>query len=189
MRKSIPDVVLLDVTLESDRDAGFALCREIRNTCERVVIIILSARSSDVDVISGLRLGADDYVTKDSSIDFLVARIESRLQRLASTTAVADSAETELDLGSLKMSLERHECFWQGNPVDLTVTQFRMLWNICERPGQVKTPENLMSAANKRIEPNTVAVHIKGIRGAFKKLDTEFSSIRTEHGLGYRWIV
>lgn len=188
--RKLPDVVLLDVSLESDRDAGFALCRWVRSLSEKVIIMMLSARGSDIDVISGLRVGADDYVTKESSVDVLVAKIENRLERAASTTVAqpAEANDKELELGKLKMSLLRHESIWAGEKVELTVTQFRMLWNICQHPGQVKTPSNLMDAANKCIEPNTVAVHVKGIRDAFKKIDDDFASIRTEHGLGYRWI-
>lgn len=189
----LPDLAVLDVGLQGERDAGFQLCAELRRLSPRLPIIFLSSHATEVDKISGIRLGADDYLAKDISLDYLVIRIEALLRRFEVLTdnKTENKSPTDVlfaDQSGLQIDVERQAIYWQQVKVELTLTQFWIAKTLVSSPGQAKSPEQLMRAANLYVEPNTITAHIKTIRNRFKAIDPNFNAIRTERGIGYRWI-
>jgi two-component system OmpR family response regulator len=187
-----PDIALLDIGLDEEREGGFQLCGDLRHLSPKLPIIFLTSRSEEFDRISGLRLGADDYLTKDISIDYLTVRIEALLRRIETLTknshpSAADSVENVVR-GSLLIDQSELVAFWKGQPVDLTLTQLWIIKELASDSGQVKSYSKLMRAANLVVEPNTITAHIKTIRDRFKAIDNNFNCIKTERGLGYRWV-
>jgi two-component system OmpR family response regulator len=193
MTASPPDLALLDITLGSERDAGYQLCADLRGKSSTLPIVFLTAHDGEIDKISGMRLGADDYITKDSSIDYIIIRIEALFRRIES---LADREEGSQEgavnqkhpNSSLRLDRARCEAFWKDELVGLTLTQFWMLENLYEQPGKVRRISEIMKAANIVVEPNTVVAHVKAIRDSFRTVDTAFNCIRTERGKGYRWL-
>src|SRR3954468_22301476 len=122
-RARLPDLAVIDIGLGDEPDGGFALCRELRALAPALPIIFLTARDSDFDVVSGLRLGADDYLTKDASLPNLLARIAALFRRLDALPA-APAAEDTLARGPLALDVKRMTARWNGTPVELTVTEF-----------------------------------------------------------------
>ncbi|MGH8611222.1 MAG: response regulator [Gammaproteobacteria bacterium] len=188
-----PDIALLDIGLDGERDGGFQLCSDLRQLSPSLPIIFLTSRSEDLDRISGLRCGADDYLTKDISIDYLVVRIEALLRRIESLANNSNYPSTQgsagnVVRGSLKIDESKLVAFWKDQPVDLTLTQLWILKELASDSGQVKRYSKLMRAANLVVEPNTITAHIKTIRDRFKAIDIGFDCIKTERGLGYRWV-
>lgn len=184
-----PDLLLIDVALGNERDGGFQLCKQIRTLYPVVPIVFLTSYDSDIDKISGLRLGADDYLSKDVSTMYLTVRIETLLRR---TTAIRDdlgeTATEQVNLGKLIIDDHQSSINWNGEELNLPLTQYWMVKELASS-GQVRSPEQLMRAAKIVVEPNTIVAHIKSIRRKFTEIDKGFSGIRTERGLGYRWIV
>jgi two-component system, OmpR family, response regulator len=189
--KALPDIALIDVGLGDERDAGFEICAELRRRSPTLPIIFLTSHDADVDRISGLRLGADDYLTKDASIDYVIVRIET-LQRRISAVAAASEQKAIVPSSRNQAALTLDEAMsharWRGRPVDLTLTQFWMLRELFRRGGTVLSHEALMNAAQIVVEQNTVTAHVKAIRDAFRQIDPDFDSIKTERGRGYRWV-
>jgi two-component system OmpR family response regulator len=190
LQKELPDLALLDISQVGDRDAGYELCAEIRRMSGVIPLIFLTNRQSEVDKISGFRLGADDYISKGASAEYLVVRIEALLRRM---NVVRDASEKQKEkLASSKQGLELDEQYstahWRGRLIDMPITQFWILRELCLNPGRVRSHRELMKAASLLVEPNTIAAHIKSIRRAFVSLDPAFHCIRTERGRGYRWI-
>ncbi len=186
MRARLPDLAVIDIGLGSDADAGFELCRELRALSASLPIIFLTARDSDFDVVSGLRLGADDYLTKEVSLPHLLARIAALFRRaeLAREPAVA---EETLERGALALDLKRFSITWRGKPVALTLTEFWMVHALVRHPGHVKNREQLMREANLVVDDGTVTSHVKHIRRKFQAVDAGFEHIETAYGMGYRW--
>ncbi len=191
MQNDLPDIAILDVGLHQDRDGGFKLCSDLRRLSAELPIIFLTSRDDEVDRISGLRLGADDYITKDIGINYLMVRIEALFHRIEMLTRKEAEVENEdngkLVLGSLEIDRVRLSAFWNGDPLNLSLTQFWMLTELVTNPGEVKHYQKLMRAAKICVEPNTVTAHIKTIRDRFRSIDSGFDCIRTERGAGYRW--
>ena len=183
----LPDLAIIDIGLGEDVDGGFELCRDLRASSPTLPIVILTARDSETDSVLGLRLGADDYVTKDLSLDHLFARIGALFRRSDAYAARAESQDQQLRRSELTMNLDRMTAHWKGQPVELTVTEYWMLHDLARRPGHVRSREQLMNAANTVLDDNTVTSHIKRIRRKFESLDGDFSAIHTAYGLGYRW--
>lgn len=185
------DLALLDIGLEEEREGGFQLCAELRNLSPKLPIMFLTSHCEEFDRISALRLGADDYLTKDTSIDYLVVRIEALLRRIDTLTHHSHPSEPEtppLVRGSLQIDRNKLIVFWKGRLVDLTLTQFWIIKELACHPGQVKSYSKLMRAANLVVEPNTINAHMKAIRDRFKAIDSDFNCIKTERGAGYRWV-
>lgn len=182
----LPDLVIIDVGLGDEPEGGFDLCRELRARSATLPILFLTARDADVDVISGLRLGADDYLTKDISLPQLTARVQALFRRL---DAVAQTAgkETVVALRGLRLELERMRVSWNGAEVPLTVTEFWIVHALARRPGHVKSREQLMREAQAVVDDATITSHVKRIRRKFLALDAGFDEIDTVHGAGYRW--
>jgi two-component system OmpR family response regulator len=185
-RASLPDLALLDVCLGDERDGGYQLCLELRSFAPKLPIVFLTSFDAEVDKISGLRVGADDYLSKDASFDFLAVRIEALLRRYASLRDGGE--ERSLIAGDLRLDRERSRVFWKDQPVDLPLTQLWMVEVLARRNGDACSHEDLMRAAKIVVEPNTIAAHIKAIRQRFRAVDPSFNAIRTERGLGYRWV-
>ena len=129
-------------------------------------IIFLTARDSDFDIISGLRLGADDYLTKDVSLHHLAARISALFRRLDALNKPT-SKETVVEHGPLKLEAERMRITWNGVEVPLTVTEFWMVHTLVRFPGHVKNRDQLMREAQVVVDDATITSHIKRIRKKF----------------------
>ena len=182
----LPNLAIIDIGLAEEIDGGFELCRAVRAMSATIPIIFLTARDSDIDTVSGLRMGADDYLTKDISLPHLSARIAALFRRLDATQAPA-AAEDILERGSLTVDLSRMRVTWSGKPVDLTVTELWMVHALARHPGHVKHREQLMRDARMVVDDTTVTSHIKRIRRKFVDVDPAFDCIETVYGMGYRW--
>ena len=182
----LPELVIIDVGLGDEPEGGFELCRELRAKSPTLPIIFLTARDSDFDVISGLRLGADDYLTKDVSLHHLAARISALFRRMDALSRPV-AKETVVEHGALKLEAERMRVTWNGVEVPLTVTEFWMVHILVRFPGHVKNRDQLMREAQVVVDDATITSHIKRIRKKFLAIDTQFDSIETVHGVGYRW--
>jgi two-component system, OmpR family, response regulator len=185
------DVVILDVTLGGDYEAGFDLCQAFRERKKDTPIIFLTERNEDADRISGLRLGADDYLSKTISGAYLVARINALIRRIETLTGAAalplvGAASERSSLLRIDERLSR--AYWRGSPLDLSLTQFWILKDLFEHPGEVRSTADLMRAARITVQPNTIVVHIKAIREEIQKTSPDFASIKSERARGYRWV-
>ena len=185
-RYRLPDLVIIDVGLGDDVEGGFELCRELRSMSRVLPIMFLTARDSDPDVISGLRLGADDYLTKDISLPHLMARIVALFRRVSMLSGEQETG-TWLERGELRLSAERMEVQWAGQTVPLTVTELWIVHSLARHPGHVRSRQQLMDDANIFVDDQTITSHIKRIRRKFKATDDSFAKLNTVYGAGYRW--
>lgn len=182
----LPDLVIIDINLGAEVEGGFDLCRELRARAPQLPIIFLTARESELDIVSGLRLGADDYLTKRASLEHLLARVAALFRRTEALAAEQGGGE-RLVRGALELDRDRMSAEWRGRPVPLTVTEFWVVHALAVRPGHVRTREQLMAAANVVLDDSTVTSQIKRIRQKFAAVDAEFGAIETVYGMGYRW--
>ena len=182
----VPDAAILDIGLGTDAEAGFELCRALRAAYPRLPILFLSARDSELDIVSGLRLGADDYLTKDVSLAQLVARVNTLLRRVEALRAPPDEGNLHA-VGPLVLDRARLAVDWRGEPVELTVSEFHLVACLARYPGQVRSRTQLMEAAGLVLDEQTITAHVKRIRAKFVALDPAFDAIQTVYGLGYRW--
>lgn len=183
----LPDLVLLDIGLADEVDGGFELCRELRSRAATLPIIFLTARDSDFDAIAGLRLGADDYLTKDVSLPHLLARIAALFRRLEALRT-PPSPEALVHAGDLTLDMARFLVRWRESSVDLTLTEFWLVHALARYPGHVKNRDQLMQEANIVVDDSTITSHIKRIRRKFASVDRQFDAIETVYGMGYRWL-
>ena len=182
----LPDLVIIDINLGAEIEGGFELCRELRARSTTLPIIFLTARESDLDVVSGLRLGADDYLTKRVSLDHLLARVAALFRRIEALKA-DDSATDRVEQGALVLDRDHMTAHWRGQPVPLTVTEFWVVYSLALHPGHVRNRDQLMAAANAVLDDSTVTSQIKRIRAKFAAVDSSFAAIETVYGMGYRW--
>ncbi len=187
-RKKLPDLAILDIGLGDEIEAGFELCRELRTLSSTIPIIFLTARDSDFDTISGLRLGADDYLSKETSMPHILARMAALFRRIQALQSGSET-DQEIRLDKLTLDLLRFRVEWDNAEVDLSLTEFWMVHSLTQRAGHVKSREQLMNDANIFVDDGTVTSHIKRIRKKFKQLDKDFDQIETVYGIGYRWKV
>ncbi len=186
--RSLPDLAIIDVGLGEEIEGGFDLCRELRARAPALPIIFLTARDSEFDVVSGLRLGADDYLTKDISQGHLLARVVALFRRVdALRNPQPETREDILERKSLSLNMDRMSVHWKGNAVDLTITELWIVHALARHPGHVKNRQQLMDAANVVLDDNTITSHIKRIRKKFLRLDPDFDAVQTAYGMGYRW--
>ncbi|MCH7898287.1 MAG: proteobacterial dedicated sortase system response regulator [Proteobacteria bacterium] len=183
----LPDLVVIDVNLKDDVEGGFELCRELRSRAPDLPIIFLTARDSEFDAVSGLRLGADDYLTKDISLPHLMARIAALFRRLDAMSK-PQAAQSRITRGDLEIDTDRMMIAWQGQPIGLTLTEFWLVHAMARYPGHVKNRQQLMDAAQAVLDDNTITSHIKRIRRKFVAVDADFDAIETVYGMGYRWL-
>ena len=190
-----PDVAILDVKMP--RMDGMEVLRRLRRTSE-VPVIILTSKDEEIDEILGFNLGADDYMHKPFSQRLLLERVKAVLRRAgrgepddpASPAAAADLNARALKRGKLTLDPARHESLWDGKPVKLTVTEFLLLQSLAQRPGFVKSRDNLMDAAyddQVYVDDRTIDSHIKRMRKKFRQVDKTFDAIETLYGVGYRY--
>ena len=183
----LPDLVVIDVNLRDDIEGGFELCRELRSRAAELPIIFLTARDSEFDAVSGLRLGADDYLTKDISLPHLMARVSALFRRLDALRQ-PQSKENRIRRGDLEIDTDRMTIVWKGHPVGLTLTEFWLVHAMARYPGHVKNRQQLMDAAQAVLDDNTITSHVKRIRRKFIAIDPDFEAIETVYGMGYRWL-
>lgn len=183
----LPDLAVIDVSLEDEVEGGFELCRQLRSMSAELPIIFLTARDSEIDAISGLRLGADDFLTKDISLAHVLARVVALFRRVDALQHPAKPAQI-IRRGALTLDTERMQVSWDGKVVPLSLTEFWMVHALGEHPGHVKNRQQLMDAANVVLDDNTITSHVKRIRKKFIAVDEKFDAIETVYGMGYRWI-
>ena len=190
-----PDLAILDIKMP--RMDGMELLRRLRQRSD-VPVIFLTSKDEEIDELFGLKMGADDFITKPFSQRLLVERVKAVLRRVAApkdntqSTVTGDDglARTTLERGHLVMDQERHTCTWMGKRVTLTVTEFLILLALAQRPGVVKSRNALMDAAyddQVYVDDRTIDSHIKRLRKKFKSVDDSFDMIETLYGVGYRF--
>ena len=188
-----PDLAILDVKMP--RMDGMEVLRRLRRSSE-MPVIILTSKDEEIDEILGFNLGADDYIHKPFSQRLLIERVRAVLRRAGvegeDPPAGSPGAEAARAIKRGKLSLDpaRHDCLWEGRPVKLTVTEFLLLQSLAQRPGFVKSRDNLMDAAyddQVYVDDRTIDSHIKRMRKKFRDVDPEFDAIETLYGVGYRY--
>ena len=183
----LPNLVILDIGLNDEYDGGFVLCQQLRAKSATLPIIFLTARDNDFDTVSGLRIGADDYLTKDISLPHLTARISALFRRQeALKNPVNDEHITRS--GALTVDSQRMSITWQNRSIDLTITEFWLVHALAKNPGHVKNRTQLMSDSKIYVDDSTITSHIKRIRKKFMQHDSSFDCIETVYGMGYRWL-
>ncbi|MFT2089679.1 proteobacterial dedicated sortase system response regulator [Paraglaciecola sp. 2405UD69-4] len=182
----LPDLAIIDIGLEDEIDGGFTVCQQLRSLSKTLPIIFFTARDNDYDTICGLRMGADDYLTKDISLPHLLARIAALFRRteLLSTPQLASDV---IQTGHLTVDSKRMTVSWKGQSIELTVTEFWMLHAIAKYSGHVKSRQQLMDESKMVVDDTTITSHIKRIRKKFVQFDADFNCIETVYGMGYRW--
>ena len=189
MHTNLPDLVILDIILGDEVDAGFQLCRALLGKSPSLPVIFLTERIDEIDKISGLRLGAWDYLPKPISLDYLAERISSllRINEVRSEHAELESP-TAKHVGDLTIDQEALLVSWKGHRIDLSGTEFRMLAKLVRQPGHAVSYESLMNATMQSlVTNNTINTHMRNIRKKFEKVDSAFAGIKSEYGYGYRW--
>ena len=187
--RQLPDLVILDIILGDEVDAGFQLCRDLLAKSPSLPVIFLTERIDEIDKISGLRLGAWDYLPKPISLDYLAERISSLLRiEEVRTSGIEGASSTARRIGDLTLDQEALLVSWQGSRIDLSGTEFRMLAKLVRQPGHAVSYETLMNATMQSlVTNNTINTHMRNIRKKFEKIDTDFECIKSEYGFGYRW--
>lgn len=186
LTQKLPDLAIIDIGLEDEIDGGFILCQALRQLSSSLPIIFLTARDNDFDTVSGLRMGADDYLTKDISLPHMLARIAALFRRIEANQEPV-SVEDNLVTGSLTLCLERMLVHWQQQLIELTVTEFWLVHSLISVPGHVKSRTQLMKDAKVYVDDSTITSHIKRIRKKFTNIDANFDCIDAVYGMGYRW--
>ena len=193
-----PQLAIFDIKMP--RMDGMELLRRLRQKSD-LPVIFLTSKDEEIDELFGLKMGADDFITKPFSQRLLVERVKAVLRRASSREpgavvgavgqkpGAAQQARS-LERGQLVMDQERHTCTWKGEPVTLTVTEFLILHSLAQRPGVVKSRDALMDAAYDEqvyVDDRTIDSHIKRLRKKFKMVDLDFDMIETLYGVGYRF--
>lgn len=185
---SLPDLVILDIILSGEEDAGFDLCRSLLQRAPELPVLFLTERTDEVDKISGLRLGAWDYLSKPISLQYLAERVSSLL-RIVEPSALPEQHESS-KVGNLEVDLDKLTATWRGRRVPLSGTELRMLHMLIEQPDSAVSYARLMKATMQPlVTNNTINTHMRNIRRKFVSIDAGFSCISNEYGYGYRWIV
>ena len=185
----LPDLAILDIILGEEVDAGFQLCRDLLTRAPSLPVIFLTERIDEIDKISGLRLGAWDYLPKPISLDYLAERISSllRINEARNEVRKQDSS-TARKIGDLSLDQEALLASWKNERIDLSGTEFRMLAKLVRMPGHAVSYETLMNATMQSlVTNNTINTHLRNIRKKFEKVDADFACIKSEYGYGYRW--
>ncbi len=183
-----PDLVVLDIKMP--RMDGMEVLTKLRETSS-LPVIFLTSKDDEVDEVIGLRMGADDYITKPFSQRLLIERIRALLRRKQlQENKSEEKSEDIVQRGDLKLDDSRHLCTWKNNPVNLTVTEYLLVKALAQRPGHVKNRDQLIDLAygeNIYVDDRTIDSHIKRVRKKFKAVDTDFNQIETLYGIGYRY--
>jgi len=189
--KDMPELAVLDIKMP--RMDGMDLLQRLRQK-SKLPVIFLTSKDDEIDEVLGLRMGADDYVKKPFSQRLLVERIRALLRRqevvLGDAVGVPTDETEVMVRGELRMDPLRHAVEWKGEEVTLTVTEFLLLQALAQRPGFVKSRDQLMDVAyddQVYVDDRTIDSHIKRLRKKMRSVDTEFSAIETLYGIGYRY--
>lgn len=186
LRVSPPDMLVLDRMLPGID--GLEVCRQVKQEAatRNIPVVMLTAKSEEIDVVTGLELGADDYITKPFSPKILLARVRAVLRRQPS---VPQDSQELLQIHNLLIHPGRYEVNVDGQPIELTLTEFRILNLLTRRPGWVFSRYQIVDAVRGEehdVTERSVDVHIVGLR---KKLGTAGQYIETVRGVGYRFKV
>ena len=188
LKENIYDIAILDIKMP--RLDGLEVLQKLRKTSD-LPVIFLTSKDEEIDQLLGLKMGADDYITKPFSQKLLIERVRAILRRsIVKSKNTTNNADIIIK-GRLSLNMNRHECFWNNLPIKLTVTEFLLLETLAIRPGYVKSRDQLMSAAyddSVYVDDRTIDSHIKRLRRKFKNIDEGFNSIETLYGVGYRYI-
>ncbi|AQS40867.1 MAG: Transcriptional regulator [Candidatus Tokpelaia hoelldobleri] len=185
-----PNLAIFDIKMP--RMDGMELLRRLRHKSD-LPVIFLTSKDDEIDELFGLKMGADDFITKPFSQRLLVERVKAVLRRAQARDPggkAGTAPAASLERGALVMDQERHTCTWKGEPVILTVTEFLILQALAQRPGVVKSRDALMDAAyddQVYVDDRTIDSHIKRLRKKFKAVDDSFDMIETLYGVGYRF--
>lgn len=182
------DIAILDIKMP--RLDGLEVLQKLRNMSD-IPVIFLTSKDDEIDQLLGLKMGADDYITKPFSQKLLIERVKVILKRTSfSSIENTVNSDSFIERGNLILNMDRHECHWKEERIKLTVTEFLLLESLVNRPGYVKNRDQLMSAAysdDLYVDDRTIDSHIKRIRRKFKAIDKDFNSIETLYGVGYRF--
>lgn len=195
LTSDMPDLAILDIKMP--RMDGMELLRRLRQKSD-LPVIFLTSKDDEIDELFGLKMGADDFITKPFSQRLLVERVKAILRRAQARNDAQSSGgngdqpqgKSVIERGRLAMDQERHTCTWDGKNVTLTVTEFLILFALAQRPGVVKSRDSLMDAAyddQVYVDDRTIDSHIKRLRKKFRVVDKEFDMIETLYGVGYRF--
>ena len=189
--RKLPDLAVLDIKMP--RMDGMDLLQRLRQK-SNIPVIFLTSKDDEIDEVLGLRMGADDYVKKPFSQRLLVERIRALLRRQEALLTPLDAPVSEenkiIDRGHLRMDPLRHSVSWKGRDVSLTVTEFLLLQALAQRPGFVKSRDQLMDVAyddQVYVDDRTIDSHIKRLRKKMRMVDDDFTAIETLYGIGYRY--
>lgn len=189
IKDSPPDLAVLDIKMP--RMDGMEVLTKIREE-SALPVIFLTSKDDEIDEVIGLRMGADDYITKPFSQRLLIERIRALLRREALRKQINEK-QNESDKtvrGSLILDDARHVCTWKGTAVNLTVTEYLLLKALAQRPGIVKNRDQLIDMAygeNIYVDDRTIDSHIKRVRKKFRDIDPDFAQIETLYGVGYKY--
>ena len=185
------DLAVLDIKMP--RMDGMELLQRLRSRSQ-LPVIFLTSKDEEVDQLMGLRLGADDYITKPFSQRLLLERIRTLLRRQEARSGgdagAASPQQGTMLRGALSLDETRHQCLWNGADIQLTVTEFLLVKTLAARPGLVKSRDQLIDAAygeNIYVDDRTIDSHIKRVRKKFRQVDDSFNQIETLYGIGYRY--
>lgn len=187
-----PDLAVVDIKMP--RMDGMEMLRRLREKSD-LPVIFLTSKDTEIDEALGLAMGADDYIGKPFSQRLLIERIRAVLRRTASRRGAGSSDDDSppaepIVRGKLEMDPARHRVRWGGRDVPLTVTEFLILDALAQRPGFVKSRDQLMDVAyahDSYVDDRTIDSHIKRLRKKFRAVDSEFKAIETLYGVGYRF--
>ena len=184
------DIGVFDIKMP--RMDGLELLRKLRQN-SAMPVVFLTSKDDEIDEVFGLKMGADDYITKPFSQRLLIERIRAVLRRSAARADTpAAASKSTISQGHLHLDHERHDCLWKNRPVNLTVTEFLIIDALAQRPGVVKSRDSLMDAAYDDqiyVDDRTIDSHIKRLRRKFRAVDASFDAIETLYGVGYRYKV
>ena len=185
LQRNKPDIAILDIKMP--RLDGMQVLQQLRNFSD-LPVIFLTSKDDELDEAIGLRMGADDYITKPFSQKLLIERIRAVLRR--GSLKESNQSNQLIKRGDLSLDPDRHLCKWKEDEIRLTVTEFLILHSLALRPGLVKNRDQLIDIAYGEtiyVDDRTIDSHIKRMRRKFRVIDKEFDSIETLYGVGYRY--
>ena len=185
LQRNTPDIAILDIKMP--KLDGMEVLKKLRESND-VPVIFLTSKDDEIDEAIGLRMGADDYITKPFSQKLLIERIRAVLRR--SSYKGNDVSDKLIQRNNLSLDPDRHLCKWNGEEIRLTVTEFLILYSLSQRPGLVKNRDQLIDTAYGEtiyVDDRTMDSHIKSMRRKFRVYDKDFDHIETLYGVGYRY--
>ncbi len=185
MTGNMPDMAILDIILGNEVGGGFDVCRFLKSGNPRFPVIFLTSRGNELDQIYGLQLGAWDYQTKPVSLPFLITRVDSLFQIFDHRP---DPSAAGLERGGLFLDKHSMTARWRDEPVELTPTEFDLLYRLLQTPDGVSTDELMGVTRQGMVEENTINTHILHIRKKIRRIDPDFSCIKARYGFGYCWV-